>query len=389
MSVSSPHLQDPPPKATRPAAPVTSVRVSAFTVPTEQPESDGTITWEATTLVLVEVTGGGETGLGYTYAAPAAARLVTDTLAGAVLGRDALDTGGAWQALVWSVRNIGRPGIASMAISAVDTALWDLKARLAGQPLFKLLGAVRESVMAYGSGGFTAFSIEEVCDQLGGWADDGFAAVKMKVGRDPDADRARVRAAREAIGDDVDLFVDANGAYGRKQALAFAEAYADLGVTWFEEPVWHTDLDGLRLCRGHFPAGMDVTMGEYGFEALDFRRLLEAGAVDVLQADATRCGGATGFLQADALCEAFEVPLSSHCGPSLHAHLGCAAKRFVHVEYFSDHARIEHLLFDGTLTPQGGRLTPDPARPGWGLDFKRADAERFVVYDGTTNTPSV
>ncbi len=383
--LSQPGRQRPPPTP-HPVSPIVSVRASAFTLPTERPESDGTIAWDTTTLVVVEVAGGGETGTGYTYAAPAAARLVTDTLADVVLGRDTLATGGAWQAMVHAVRNIGRPGIASMAVSAVDNALWDLKARLAGQPVYKLLGAVRESVAAYGSGGFTAFSVEELCAQLGGWAEDGFQAVKMKVGRDPEHDLARVRAAREAIGPDVELFVDANGAYGRKQALAFAEVYAGEGVTWFEEPVWHTDLDGLRLCRDRFPPGMAVTMGEYGFEALDFRRLLEAGCVDVLQADATRCGGATGFLQADALCEGFGLPLSSHCGPSLHAHLGCAAQRFVHAEYFSDHARIEHLLFCGAPTPRDGRLTPDPARPGWGLAFKRADAERFVVYDATTDS---
>ncbi len=379
MRVSAPRLQNPPPKATHPAVPVTSVRASAYTVPTQSPESDGTITWDSTTLVLVEVEGGGETGLGYTYAASAAARLVSDTLAEVVVGRDALDTRGTWQAMVWSVRNIGRPGIASMAISAVDNALWDLKARLARQPLYKLVGAVSESVLAYGSGGFTAYSVDTLCDQLHGWADDGFAAVKMKVGREPEHDILRVERARTAIGADVELFVDANGAYGRKQALALARGFADQGVTWFEEPVWHTDLEGLRLCRDLMPAEMDVTMGEYCFQAVDFRRLLEAGAVDVLQADATRCGGVTGFLLADALCEAFEVPLSSHCGPSLHAHLGCVAQRFVHAEYFFDHARIEHMLFEGAPTPRNGRLWP--SGPGWGLAFKRADAERYSVYD--------
>lgn len=379
MRASEPQLRNPPPRNAHPVVPVTSVRASAYSVPTESPESDGTITWDTTTLVVVEVQGGGERGLGYSYAAPAAARLVSDTLARMVLGRDALDTRGAWQAMVWSVRNIGRPGIASMAISAVDNALWDLKARLARQPVYKLLGAVNESVLAYGSGGFTAYSIDTLCEQLRGWSDDGFAAVKMKVGREPGDDIRRVERARTAIGASVELFVDANGAYGRKQALALAQPFADQGVTWFEEPVWHTDLDGLRLCRDRAPADMDVTMGEYCFQALDFRRLLEAGAVDVLQADATRCGGATGFLQADALCEAFEVPLSSHCGPSLHAHLGCVAQRFVHAEYFFDHARIEQLLFEGAPRPRNGRLWP--GGPGWGLAFKRVDAERYGVYD--------
>ncbi len=371
--------QNPPPPASDPEAPVEAVRVSAYTVPTDGPESDGTIAWDATTLVLVEIDAGGVTGIGYTYASVVAATLIEETLADVVTGRDAFDVAGTWQALVHAVRNIGRPGIASMAISAVDTGLWDLKAKLLDQPLFKLLGAVRKTVPVYGSGGFTSYSVERLTSQLAGWVEEGIPRVKMKVGREPEEDVRRVAAARDAIGPDAELFVDANGAYTRAQALGFAERYGELEVSWFEEPVWHTDHDGLRLVRDRAPGGMAVTMGEYGYTALDFRRLLEGGCVDVLMADATRCGGPTGFLQADALCEAFALPLSSHCCPSIHAHLGCSAQRFVHLEYFYDHARIEHLLFDGALDPKGGTLRPDVSRPGLGVAFKRADAEPYAI----------
>lgn len=363
----------------RGAVPVERVEVSAFTIPTDFPESDGTFAWDSTTLVIAEASAGGERGLGYTYAATAAARLIHDVLAGVVRGRDALAISGAWAAMAQAVRNVGFPGIASAAIAAVDVALWDLKARLLGVPLLRLLGPVRESVPVYGSGGFTSYSLDQLREQLGGWVAEGISRVKMKVGRDPGADLERARAARDAIGPDAELFVDANGACTRKQALAFAEAFGGLGVTWFEEPVFSDDLEGLRLLRDRAPAGMAIAAGEYGYDLFYFRRMLQAGAVDVLQADATRCAGITGFLRVGALCEAEPVPLSAHTAPSLHAHPCCALTPAVHVEHFHDHARIERMLFDGALHPVRGELRPDLSRPGLGLDFKRADAERFAV----------
>jgi L-alanine-DL-glutamate epimerase-like enolase superfamily enzyme len=363
----------------RGAVPVERVEVSAFTIPTDFPESDGTFAWDSTTLVIAEASAGGERGLGYTYAATAAARLIHDVLAGVVRGKDALAVSGAWAAMAQAVRNAGFPGIASAAISAVDTALWDLKARLLGLPLLRLLGPVRESVPVYGSGGFTSYPLDRLRDQLGGWVAEGITRVKMKVGRDPASDLERVRIAREAIGPDAELFVDANGALTRKQALAFAEACGGLGVTWFEEPVSSDDLEGLRLLRDRAPAGMAIAAGEYGYDLFYFRRMLRAGAVDVLQADATRCAGITGFLRVGALCEAEPVPLSAHTAPSLHAHPCCALSPAIHVEHFHDHARIERMLFDGALHPVRGELRPDLSRPGLGLDFKRADAERFAV----------
>jgi L-alanine-DL-glutamate epimerase-like enolase superfamily enzyme len=354
--------------------------VSAFIVPTDFPEADGTLAWNKTTLVVVEATGGGTGGLGYTYADTATALLIKDFLTPIVIGRDVMAVAGTWAAMVQAIRNLGRPGIVSMAIAAVDSALWDLKARLLDLPLVTLLGAVRESVPVYGSGGFTSYSTEQLQEQLSGWVSEGISCVKMKVGTRPSEDLHRVRAAREAIGQKTELFVDANGAYSRKQALAFAEKFkADYGVAWFEEPVPSDDLEGLRLLRDRAPAGMDIAAGEYGYDPLYFRRMLEAGAVDVLQADASRCAGITGFLNVAALCEASSIPLSAHCAPSLHAHPCCAVTPVRHVEYFHDHVRIEHLLFDAALTPIDGELRPDLSRPGLGLELKRSDAARFSV----------
>jgi L-alanine-DL-glutamate epimerase-like enolase superfamily enzyme len=353
--------------------------VSAYRVPTDAPESDGTFAWSSTTLVVVEAEAGSKRSLGYSYADTATATLIHDALSGVVLGLDALAPRAAWQAMVGAIRNLGRPGIASMAIAAVDSALWDLKARLLDLPLVTLLGAVRPRVPVYGSGGFTSYDEARLERQLGGWVEAGIPRVKMKIGRDPDADFERVRTARKAIGPEAELFVDANGAYSRKQALGFAEAFVEARVTWFEEPVSSDDLEGLRLLRDRAPAGMDVTAGEYGYDLVYFRRMLEAGAVDVLQADATRCAGITGFLQVGALCDAHGLPLSAHTAPSLHRHPGCALGRVRHVEYFHDHVRIEQMLFDGAARAVDGALAPDLTRPGLGLELRRADAARYVL----------
>jgi L-alanine-DL-glutamate epimerase-like enolase superfamily enzyme len=225
----------------------------------------------------------------------------------------------------------------------------------------------------------TSYTEAELCRQLAEWVDGGIPRVKMKVGRDPAADLPRAAAVRDAIGPDAELYVDANGAYSRKQALAIADGFAQLGVSWFEEPVSSNDLDGLRLIRDRAPMGIDVTAGEYGYEPGYFRRMLEAGAVDVLQADVTRCCGITGLLDVGALCTAYELPFSAHCAPQIHAHAACAIGRLIHCEYFHTHARAEAMLFDGVLEPQDGRLVPDASRAGLGIELKRADAERFAL----------
>jgi L-alanine-DL-glutamate epimerase-like enolase superfamily enzyme len=358
---------------------IEAVEVSVYVVPTEGPESDGTLEWDRTTMVVVDVAAGGARGFGYTYADGATAAVIRQALAPQVRGGDVFAIPTLNARMLRAIRNLGRPGIAAMAISAVDTALWDTKARLLRLPLSALLGIARPCVPAYGSGGFTSYTTERLQAQLGGWAEQGMKLVKMKVGRDAGADPGRVHAARRAIGDHTQLFVDANGAYSRKQALALADRFAADGVRWFEEPVSSDDLDGLRLIRDRAPAGMDVAAGEYGYDPFYFRRMLDAGAVDVLQADATRCGGISGFIAAHALCDAHALPLSAHCAPALHLHLGCALTRVCHVEYFHDHQRIERMLFDGATVPRDGALFPDLDRPGLGLTLKRADAARFAV----------
>lgn len=358
--------------------PIARVEASAYDIPTDAPEADGTLSWDKTTLVVAEIEAAGERGIGYTYSAAAVAQVIAGKLAEAIRDHDPLAIPAAHQAMLRSIRNLGRPGLVANAIAAVDAALWDLKGKLLGQPVAALLGAARDAVPVYGSGGFTSYSATRLQEQLGGWASQGMRWVKMKVGSDPDADPQRVKAARDAIGD-TPLFVDANGAYSRKQALAMAERFTEFGVVYFEEPVSSDDLAGLHLLRTRGPAGMQIAAGEYGYDPFYFRRMLEAEAVDVLQADATRCLGITGFMGVDALCNARSLPLSAHCAPSLHRHPALAATRLWNIEWFHDHVRIEHMLFDGAPQPVHGTIAVDWSRPGLGIEFKRADAQRFRI----------
>lgn len=359
--------------------PIRNVHASAFTIPTDKPEADGTIAWNSTTLIVVEVSAGNVVGLAYTYSGASIVALIASTLAETIAGLDAMDPPAAWRAMQRAVRNLGREGLAATAISAVDAALYDLKARILDVPLATLLGAYREAIPIYGSGGFTTYSDEEIENQLGGWVSrDGCAFVKMKVGTDPDDDPRRVAIAKAAIGN-ATLFVDANGAYTVKQALALAARFTDQNVSWFEEPVSSDDLRGLREIRQRAPVEMDIAAGEYAYTVGYVRAMLEAEAIDVQQADLTRCGGVTAFLQIGALCEAFHIDLSGHCAPALHLHVACAVPRLRHLEWFHDHVRIEKMLFEGAPIPEAGAIRPDLSRPGNGLAFKKQDALRYAA----------
>ena len=360
---------------------VTDLEAAAYTVPTDEPEADGTLAWEATTLVLVTARASDHTvGYGWTYGAAECADLVRGLLAGVVRWRPAPAVTESFDAMVKAVRNMGRPGVAGCAISAVDLALWDLKARILGLPLHHLLGPVRAQVPVYGSGGFTTYSDDRLREQLAGWVEgQGIGRVKMKIGESwgcaPARDLERIGIARAAIGPEAELYVDANGAYTRKQAVRVLLDAASDGVSWFEEPVSSDDLDGLREVRDAVPA--DVAAGEYGYDLPYFERLCQAEAVDCLQADVTRCGGITEWQRVAAVAAAHGLEISGHCAPHLHAHVAAATPNLRHLEWFHDHVRIESTLFDGALDPQGGSITPRDDVPGHGLTPREADLERY------------
>jgi L-alanine-DL-glutamate epimerase-like enolase superfamily enzyme len=348
---------------------IDQIETRVLRIPTDAPEADGTATWDVTTLIVVLLRAGDVTGLGYTYSSAAAATVVDDELAPLVRGRSLTDLGAIVADLEHALRNPGRPGIGACALSAVDVALWDARARALGMPLADLLGRVRSSAPAYGSGGFTTYDDDRLHDQLAGWARDGCRWVKLKIGESwgtrVERDLHRVEVARRAIGPGVGLFVDANGAYGVGQALRVERAMREFDVTWFEEPVSSDYPDQLAAVRAG--AAADIAAGEYVYRPSDAVGLL--GSVDCLQLDVTRCGGYTGWLQLSGLAEAHGIPVSAHCAPQLAAHAGCATRNFRHLEYFHDHARLEPMVFSGTLPLVDGALTPD-RRPGHGLALR-------------------
>jgi L-alanine-DL-glutamate epimerase-like enolase superfamily enzyme len=361
---------------------VTIIRLSAsaYTIPTDRPEADGTLSWDATTMVVVEVGNGDHEGIGWTYAGASAVGIIDDLLAPVVIGTDEIDIPQAAEGMARAVRNLGRPGLVACAISAVDISLWDLKARTLGIALSDLFGRARHSVPVYGSGGFTTYDDDTTGSQLRGWVEnEGIPRVKIKIGEsrgtNPGRDLHRVALARRLIGD-AELYVDANGGYTAKQAIRLGRTMSEaFGVTWFEEPVSSDNLAGLHQVRQSFQG--DVAAGEYGYTLGYFARMLEAGGVDCLQADVTRCGGYTVWLRTAALAEAHHVEISGHCAPNLHAPVAAAVPNLRHVEYFYDHHRIETMLFEGTLPPSGGSMSPDSSRAGHGMSLRPADAARY------------
>lgn len=359
--------------------PVEKIAVSAYSIPTDFTESDGTIEWDSTTLVVVEIAAANKTGIGYTYADLSSAFFIEQTLKKHIISRNALQNQFITQQLIHHIRNNGNCGIAAMAVSAVDTALWDLKAKIYNVPLCTLLGKVKDAMLLYGSGGFTSYSDKQTAQQFENWAAEGITHFKMKVGRDPDKDVHRVKDARKEIGDNAKLFVDANGAYSVKQALYQSQQFSAYNISWFEEPVTSDNLAGLKYIRKHVEPLVNIAAGEYGYNLVYFQQMINAEAVDVLQADATRCGGITTFLRAGSLTDSHQMPFSSHCAPSMHLHAALALPTFYIAEYFHDHVRIEKMLFDGFTTPKNGCLKPDLSKPGIGLDFKYKDAEKYKI----------
>lgn len=351
---------------------VDDIRVTVVQLPTDGPEADGTLAWSSTTCVVVEARSGERTGTGWTYGPAACGRFVSDVLAPEAIGSRVLDPRATWWRMVRRIRNATRSGVAGYALSAVDVALWDLEARCLDVSLADLLGRVRAEVPAYGSGGFTTYDDERTAEQLERWRSWGARAVKIKIGESDgtatERDLDRIAFVHETLGPGVDLMVDANGGYLRKQAVRLARRLPELGVTWFEEPVSSDDLEGLRQVRE--ASDVDIAAGEYGGDLTYFRRMCAAESVDCLQIDATRCGGVTGWSRAVVMADAFGVDVSSHCAPYLHRHLAAATRHLRHVEYFHDHVRLEHAAFEGADPPVDGCLAVSCTGPGHGIALR-------------------
>lgn len=366
------------PLAAADGPPITAIRTAVYTVPTPEPEADGTLAWKSTTAVTVTLEADGHTGLGWTYSSPAAAAVIEHHLATVAHGLPALAVNAAWEAMHRAGRNLGTKGLFMQALSAVDVARWDLAARLLDVPVSTLAGGrCRDAVPLYGSGGFTTLSERELAAQVDWWRSIGATSMKIKIGESwgtrPDRDLDRVRQLRELAGPRVELMVDANGGYRIGAARRIGHALDELGVTWFEEPVSSDQPEGLALLRRALRC--DVTAGEYVADVCEISALL--GAVDCLQLDATRCGGYTGFLRGATLAASRNLDVSAHCAPALHAPLAVAVTNLRHVEYFADHAHLEPALFDGVPAAHDGALHPPGDIRGHGLRLApRAEQHR-------------
>jgi L-alanine-DL-glutamate epimerase-like enolase superfamily enzyme len=353
------------------------VEATTYRFQTCAPEADGTLEWGETTVVAVDAHAADRSGLGWTYSTRAAAALVHDHLAPILEPLEPMDIPRAWQAMHRACRNLGTRGLVAQAISAVDIALWDLKARLLDVSLTALLGPSRDAVPVYGSGGFTTFDHDRLGAEVDHWASAGCTAMKIKIGESwgtaVERDLARVRTLRQLAGDGVELMVDANGGYGRGLARRVGAQLDELGVAWFEEPVSSDDIDGMRAVRD--AVRCDVAAGEYAADVYEAARLCPA--VDCLQLDATRCGGYTGFLRAAAVAASHNLDVSAHCAPALHLPVAAATPNLRHVEWFADHARLEPLLADGVPEVHGGTLRPTGS-VGHGMSLSD-DVRRWIV----------
>lgn len=352
------------------------VQVDAFRFPTPGPEADGTLEWDATTAVTVQLRAGEATGLGWTYSSPAASTLIASHFAPLLIGRAAHDITAAGAALQGKSRNFGIGGLAMQAISAVDVALWDLKAKVLDVPLAELLGTCRTRVPIYGSGGFITSSDAEISQDVAAWNAAGCRAMKIKIGRgrgdDPEWDLNRVALFRELARDSIELMVDANGAYRSAEAIRVGAQLERWDVRWFEEPVSSDDIEGLALARSRLRC--DIAAGEYISTPYDAERL--TGVVDCLQVDATRCGGYTGFMQMASIASAHNLDVSAHCAPALHAPVAAAVPNLRHVEWFNDHVRLEPKLLDGVAPVDDGAMMVQRERPGHGMTLAD-DVERY------------
>lgn len=351
---------------------ISEVTLSSIVLPLRNPISDAKVltgrqkAMTEVVFLFVEIrTEQGHEGIGFSYSKRAggpAQFAHAQEVAPVLIGEDPNDIGKVWTKVVWAGASVGRSGVATQAIAAIDIALWDLKAKRAGLPLAKLIGASRDSVQTYNtSGGFLHTPIEEVMDNAARSLANGIGGIKLKVGQ-PDwrTDIARVTAVREFLGDDVPLMVDANQQWDRPTANRMCRILEQFDLVWIEEPLDAYDAEGHAMLARNFDTS--IATGEMLASVGEHVRLLEAGAVDILQPDAPRIGGITQFLKLAGLAEHHNVQLAPHFAMEIHLHLAAVYPLQTWVEHFD----WLDPLFDEHLETRDGRMHLS-ARPGLGF----------------------
>jgi L-talarate/galactarate dehydratase len=366
---------------------ITSVTLSLVFLPLDRPISDAKVLTgrqrpmtQIAFLFAELATLEGHEGVGYSYSKRAGGPGLyahAKEIADDVIGEDPNDIQRIWTKLVWAGASVGRSGLATQAIAAIDIALWDLKAKRAGLPLAKLLGAHRDSVACYNtSGGFFSSPLEEIIENAHNSLERGIGGIKIKVGQpDPRIDLNRVEAIRAELSDDVALMVDANQQWDRVSALRIGRQLERYGLTWIEEPLDCYDAEGHAMLADKLDT--PIATGEMLTSTAEHRLLIERRSVDYIQPDAARVGGITQFLRIMALGEEAGLKLAPHFAMEIHLHLSAAYALEAWVEHFD---WLEP-LFNERLRIAGGRMHV-PARPG--LGFSLSDQARALTVETTT-----
>ena len=362
---------------------ITDVTTTVLYAPDALPFHDSTMRQVGTSWAGIFVhikTDEGHEGLGLGVV-PSSRELIETTLKPLLIGQDPLQHEKLWEDMFWAIRGYGRKGMAFCALSAIDIGLWDLKGKIFNAPLYKLIGHYTETVPVYGSGGWTHFTEAELVREQAGFVERGFPRVKLKVGKDfgkaEAEDVRRLAAVRKALGDDVEIFIDANGGYYARQAIVMARRFEGYNVGWFEEPTHADDIAGLaEVARAGI---IPVATGEHEYTKYGFKDLIAAGGVDIVQPDVARIGGITEWLKVAHLAHAFNLPVAPHAIAPVHLHLACCTPNLRAVEVLGVEDEVYRRWFTELPAFKDGNWSPFPDRPGLGLELDPKAVERYRV----------
>ena len=363
---------------------ITDVTLESYSWPRPKPISNGKYTYTHAALNAVFIhTDEGVTGLGLggsMMVNEAIAPAIVDGLKGHLIGEDPFDNEKMWAAM-WKPKLVGRRGLTTRVISAIDIALWDLKGKICSQPLYKLLGGYTDKLPVYIAGGYyeEGKGLKELAQEMEENLAMGVRAVKMKIGGVPiNEDVERVRVAREAVGPDVKLLVDANNAYRYYEAIEIARKIEKYDIFWFEEPVEPDDYRGHAMIMQ--ATSIPVATGENEYTRYGFRDLIEHNAVAIVNADAQVLGGVTEFMKVAALTQAYDLPIAPHGKQDVHVHLVAAIPNGLIVEYYAGHTDpMWNRMFQETLTLTDDGFLMPPDRPGLGVELNREALAQYRV----------
>jgi L-alanine-DL-glutamate epimerase-like enolase superfamily enzyme len=351
-------------------------KVDVHLVSSEVPAgiADSTRKVETLGFAIVRVTTDqGLEGIGVTYhevGGEATRELIRRNMAPRLIGRDPLETEVLWQEFFHYLRGVGRKGLSFCALSAIDIALWDLKGKIAGLPVYRLLGGTRSRMPVYASGGWTSYDDDQLVAEMKSMVARGYAIIKMKVGFDGgrkiNRDVVRVRKVRDAVGPDIRILVDANNCFDAATAVQLANRIRECDITLFEEPVFADDIPGLA----RFRRGTDIPLatGEHEYTKFGVRDLLLAEAADIVQVDGARVGGYTEMLKCAALTQAWNVGFAPHAMEHIHMSLVAAIPNALFLERLLMFEGVTERVFKNAPAPVDGHMTV-PDVPGIGLEL--------------------